>query len=101
MDGTPAEEDVRRTLDHALSYHHASSLLSDCPFARDIGLQHRFTGFLDLQKYRAFTSLLLEQHNPAIGADAADANNLARDVNDPVARQQTPSVLGQRSEITS
>ena len=61
--------------------------------------QYGFACFLDLEEQRTVGSLLLKQHNPATGADAAYTDNLACDIDDPVARQQAPAVLRQGCEI--
>src|SRR4051812_30661080 len=93
IDRAPAKEVVGGALDHSLSDDDAPPLLLDRSFAVEMPRQYGFARFLDLQEQGTIGTLLLEQHNPATGADAAHANNLARDVDDPVARQQSPAIL--------
>ena len=90
-----------RALDHPLPDHDAPSLLLDRSFAVEIARQHGFLRFLDLEEQRTVGSLLLKQHNPATGADAAYADNFTCDIDDPVARQQAPAVLWQGCQIGS
>jgi hypothetical protein len=75
-------------LDHSLSDHDAPPLFLHRSFAVEIARQYGFTRFLDLEEQRTIGSLLLKQHNPATGADAAYTDNFACDIDDPVARQQ-------------
>src|SRR6267142_563696 len=101
LDRPPAKKDVWVTLDHSLTDHHAPPLLLDRYSAVEIAHQHGLACFLDLEKQRNIGSVLLKQHNPATGPDAAYTNNFARDIDDPVARQQAPAVLWQGCEIGS
>src|SRR5262249_39672178 len=75
----PAEEDVAHrlaqplALDDPLTVAHART-------AAEHGLEHRRLRFLELQEERIAFVPAEQQENPAARADAADADDLAREV---------------------
>ena len=50
------------------------------PALRQVVLQHRLRGLLDLQEQRVLLVAALQQDDERPGADAADADDLARNV---------------------
>ncbi|MNH00641.1 hypothetical protein D3C79_598410 [compost metagenome] len=95
----PAEEDVRRSLDHPLPPHHPPPLVAAVVFRGEIGGQHRGLRLFDLQEEGIVIVGAGQQDHPAAGAHAAHPHHLAGHVHDPVAAQQYASVLRQGGEI--
>jgi hypothetical protein len=64
-----------------------------------IGLIHRAAGLFDLQKQRVGAVAPLEQHQKHSHADAPDADDLARGVDEREAVEQVPAVIRQRGSV--
>src|ERR1700722_39738 len=88
----PAEEYVERRMREALPTHHPLAVAGELARA-EVGLEHRSDGPLHLQHERSPAVTADEQQHPGAGADAADADDLARHVHEPVAREQIAAVL--------
>ena len=79
--GRPAEEEVARRLEQALSLDHPLPLVVEARCRHMVG-EHRPLRFFDLQEQRITQLLAGEQDDPRPRADAADADHLERDVDD-------------------
>src|SRR5207342_893248 len=89
----PAQVDVARGLHHSLTLHDALPMLLVMALGEMV-LQHGGRGLLDLQEERILLIATLEQDDERPRADAADAHDLAGDVDDFEALEQmTPIVL--------
>ena len=62
-------------------------------------LEHRGGGLLELQEERVLLIAALEQHDERPGADAADADDLAGEVDDPELLEQVPPIVLQRGPV--
>jgi hypothetical protein len=94
----PAQEDVAGGLHHPLPPHHPLAGLFVAAL-RQVILQHRRGGLLDLQEQRVPCVTSLEQDDERAGADAAHAHDLAGHVHDlKTVQQMTPIVL-QRGSV--
>ena len=87
----PAEHDVTRRLEQALAFDDALAMVAVLAAAA-VRLQHRGIGLLDLQEERVGVVLAEHEEDPAAGADAAHADDLARQVDHPVALEQVAPV---------
>jgi hypothetical protein len=63
------------------------------PALRQVVLEHRPGRLLHLQEQRVLLVAALQQHDERARADAADADDLARHVDDLEALQQVPAVV--------
>ena len=88
----PAEEDVAGRLHEPVAVHHALSVVREHAFPR-ICLQDRGARLLDLENER-IPFVGHQQHHPAGGADAPDANDFGCGILDFVAVEQ--HALGRR-----
>ena len=95
VDVEPAEEDVARRLHQALALDDALPVVR--PRRRPFGpLEHRRLGLLDLEEQRIVRVSPEQQHDPAARADAADAHDLAREIDVAVSLQQLAAIAQQR-----
>src|SRR4051794_25454833 len=93
----PPEHDVARRLDQPLSFDDSLPVVGE-PAAAGMWLQHGVLGLLHLQEERVGVVAAEEQRDPAPRADAADAHDLAGEVDQPIALEQTAAVgLGRAS----
>ena len=69
----------------------------------DVGLEHRRLRLLDLQDQPVALEVVgpFEERDPAAGADAADADDLAGHVDDLEAVEQLPAVVGERLAVAA
>ena len=93
----PAEEDVARRLHQPLAANDAFALVGEFALARE-WLEHGRPGFFDLQEQGVATSVD-EQQDPCLGADAANADDLAREVDDPVLVEQVVAIGRERPRV--
>src|SRR5579875_974012 len=96
----PAEEDVAGGLHHPLSLHHPFAVLA-ISARPQVLFQHRGRGLLDLEEERLTGVPALEQGDERPRADAADADHLARRVDDLEAFEQGPAVVLQGGTVTA
>ena len=94
----PAEVDVARGLHHPLPLHHALAVLLVAAL-RQVVLEHRGRGLLDLQEERVLLIASLEQDDERPRADATDTHDLAGDVDDLESLEQVASVILQRGPV--
>jgi len=88
VDHSPTEEDVRRSLREALPDDYPTTLILEPELLVDIGRDDRCLRLLHLQELRIVRIDALRQYDPEAGTDAADAHDLSRGIDDPIARQQ-------------
>src|SRR4029453_11310742 len=91
----PSQEDVARSLHHALSLHYSLTCLRKAAL-RQVILQDRSGRLLDLQEQWVLLIATLEQHDEGARADAADADDLPGHVDDFEAFEQVPPIRLQR-----
>src|SRR5262249_11816041 len=92
----PAEEDVGRSLDQALACDDPMALMIEWQAVTGIRFEYRRLRLFDLKEKRIVAIGAEKQYDPAGGADTANADHLAGDIDDPVARQQLAAVEGYR-----
>ena len=90
----PAEEHIEGRMGKPLPAHHALAVVGELARA-EVGLEHRRDGFLHLQHERIAAATPDEQQHPGTGADAADADDLAGHVHEPIAGEQVAAILVQ------
>ena len=90
----PAEEDVARRLHQALPEHDPLAVIRVLALA-EIGLEDRGSCLLDLEEERIARIPPDEEHDPAARPDAADADDLAGDV-DPVELLEDVAPVGEQ-----
>ena len=66
---------------------------------RQVILEHRCRRFLDLEEQRVLLVASLEQDDVGAGADAADADDLACDVDEPKPLEQVAAIVLQRLAV--
>src|SRR6266702_2030733 len=93
----PAEEGIAGRLHQPLPLDDPLPLVAEPSLAGERA-EHGWPRLLDLQEQRVGLVPAEHQHDPAPGADAADADHLARDVGElgPVLVEQIPAVGGKR-----
>ena len=94
----PAEENVARGLSQPLALDDALTLLGELR-RRRVRLEHRRLRFLDLKEEGVILVAADQKRYPRPGPDAADANYLARNVDQPVAVEQVPAVRLERFPV--
>ena len=94
----PAEEDVARRLHQPLAGDDALAAVAVLALA-DESLQHRRLRLLDLQEQRVFVVDAEEERDPGAGADAADPDDLAGQVDEPELLQQVATVGLERAPV--
>ena len=92
------EVDVARGLHHPLALHDSLAGLAVAAL-RQVVLEHRRGRLLDLQEQRVLLIATLEQHDERPRADAADADDLAGDVDDFEALEQVAPIVLQRRSV--
>src|SRR5205823_5612840 len=97
-DVLPAEEDVARGLHQALAGDDALSAIAVFALADEL-LQHGGLCFLDLQEQRVLIVAAEEERDPGARADAADADDLSRQVDEPELFEQVAAVRLQRPPV--
>src|SRR6202042_316306 len=98
LDVNPAEEDVARRLHHPLTDDDSLGvILVHAP--ADVLLEHRFLGLLQLKEQRIAAVTTEEQRDPRPRADAADADDLPREVLEPELLEQFAPVVIERLAI--
>src|SRR5262249_32174905 len=95
IDFAPPEEDVARGLDPMLPVDTALSVGCGTTSTGE-GLQHRHAGLLDLEEEWVPVAVSEQEHDEAASADAADSDDLSRNVNDSIATEQ-PGPVGTNS----
>ena len=93
-DPLPAEEDIGCGLHHPLPLDDALPVLLEPALAEE-RLEHRLLRLLELEEQRIGVVAAHEEQDPGAGPNAADADDLARRVDVPVALQQLAPVLRQ------
>ena len=94
----PAEEDVARRLHHPLTDDHPLGVvLVHAP--ADVLLEHRLLGLLQLQEQRIAAVATEEQRDPRPRPDAADADDLPREVGQLELLEQLAPVVVERLAI--
>ena len=78
----PAEQDVARRLHQALALDDPLPVVL-VPARAEVRLEDRGLGLLDLHQQRVVVVAAEQQDDPRPGADAADADDLAGDVDEP------------------
>ena len=96
----PAEQDVADRLHQPLALDHAPPGVAE-PAAPDEALQHGGLRLLGLQEQRVALVAAEEQQDPGAGADAADADDLARHVAVAVEVVRGPPVFRQRLPVVA
>ena len=91
----PAEQDVARRLHQALALDDPLAVVA-VPAGAEVRLEHRGLGLLDLQQERVVVVAAEHQHDPRPGPDAAHADDLAGDVDEPVALDEDPAIVRER-----
>ena len=94
----PAEEDVAHRLHRALTDDDALAAVLVLA-AADVRLEHRHPRFLHLQEQRIERTPPFEQDDCATRADAADTDDLLRDVAEVVLLDEEAAVVGQRLAV--
>ena len=94
----PAEEDVARRLHQPLALDDALAVVRVLALA-EVRLEHRRLRLLDLEEERVVVVPAEQQDDPAAGADAADADDLAGDVDQPELLEQVAAVALQRAPV--
>ena len=97
-DVLPAEEDVARRLHQALTGDDALAAVAVLALA-DEPLEHRRLRLLDLQEQRVLVVDAEEERDPGAGADAADADDLAGQVDEPELLEQVAAVGLERPPV--
>ena len=93
----PAEEAVRERLHDPLAGHDPLALVAMAA-AADVRRQDRFAGLLDLEDER--TAGRSDEHrHVAARPDAADPDDLERDVDQPMLLDEHPAVLPERADV--
>ena len=93
LDVQPAEEDVAGGLHQPLAGDHPLTVVLELARAEEL-LEHRCLGLLQLQEQRILAVAAEQQRDPGAGADAAHADDLAREVGQPeLLEQHAPVVL--------
>ena len=93
--GAPAEEDVTGGLHEALALDDPAAVVVVLA-GPDERLEHGRIGLLELEEEHVVVVAPLEQDEVTTGADTADADDLEGDVDEPVALEQVPAIVGQR-----
>ena len=94
----PAEHDVARRLEEALALDDPLAVVGE-PAPPGVRLEHRRLGLLDLEEQRVGVVASEHQRDPAPGADAADPDDLAGEVDQPVRLEQVAAVGLQRAAV--
>ena len=98
FDVHPAEQDVARRLHQPLAGDHALAVVLVLALA-EVRLEHRRLRLLDLQEQRVVESRPSSRSDPAARAHAADADDLAGEVDHAELLEQVPTVLLQRPAV--
>lgn len=94
----PPEQNVTIGLHEALALNDPLTVVRVCRPA-GVGLEHRCLRFLDLQEEGVGCVATNEQRYPTSRADAPDPDDLASNVNNPVALDQGAAVVRQASDV--
>ena len=86
-----AEHDVARCLGEALAFDDALAVVCELALAEE-PLEHRRFCLLELEEERIVVVAAEQEHDVRPGADAADADDLARGVHVAVALEQLAAV---------
>src|SRR6516162_11019850 len=95
--GRPSEENIGGGLHQSLPHHDALSVMT-VSAPPGVRFEHRLRCLLELQKQR-IVPLGHHQCNPAPASDAADADNLDRDIHEPVTVDKNAPVFVQRFPV--
>ena len=74
-----------------MPFHHPLPVVGEAAPAR-IGLEHRRLGLLDLEEQRVGVVATEHERDPAPGPDAPDPDDLAGEVDEPVALEQVAAI---------
>ena len=94
----PAEQGVAGGLEASLADHHALAVILVLAGAGE-RLEHRCLRLLDLEHERIVGVDPDEERDPGAGADAADADDLARHVDEAVLVEQVTPFRGERGAV--
>ncbi len=94
----PAEKDVAARLDQALSLDDPLAVIGELAPAEEL-LQHRRFCLLELQHERILAVATHQQRDPGAGSDAADADDLAREIDQLELLEQRPPVARKRLRV--
>ena len=94
----PAEHDVARRLHQALALDDPLAAVRELA-ASEERLEHRALCLLQLQEQRVLVIPAEQQRDPGARADAADADDLAGEVDEAVTLEQPAAVASERAAI--
>ncbi len=96
----PAEEDVARGLHEALALHDSLAVVREAARA-EVRLEHRRLRLFHLEEQGIVLVAPEEQHHPAAGSDAADTDDLTREIGIAEALEQHTPVARKRVAVAA
>ena len=94
----PPEEHVADRLIHPLAAYDPLAVVVELAGA-EVGLEHRRLRLFHLQDQRVLAAASDEQEHPRARADAADADDLARHLDEPIGLEQIAAVLVEARDV--